>query len=33
MKNLLWFTSFMFENDHSNVDNIAKVFYQKMGPT
>ena len=33
MKNVLWFTSFMFENDANNIDDIAKVFYEKMGPS
>ena len=33
MKNVLWFTSFMFENDTNNIDYIVKVFYEKMGPS
>ena len=33
MKNVLWFTSFLFEHDNDYVDEIVKVFYVKMGPT
>ncbi len=33
MKNVLWFTSFLFDYDHEPVDSIVKVFYDKMGPS
>ena len=33
MKNILRFTAFLFEHDKDDVDNIAKIFYDKMGPS
>ena len=33
MKNILNFTAFLFDHDKDNVNEIAKVFYAKMGPT
>ncbi len=33
MKNVLWFTSFLFEYDNEPVDSIVRVFYEKMGPS
>lgn len=33
MKNVLGFTAFLFEHDKDNVNRIAKVFYDKMGPS
>ena len=33
MKNVLWFTSFLIDHDNGNVDEIVKVFYDKMGPS
>jgi len=33
MRNILKFTAFLFEQDQENVNQMAKAFYEKMGPS